>query len=282
MKIKDQTLIKIEEEDIVNGTCFIPTDITSIGNGAFAWCKELESIIIPKGVTSIGDGAFYGCKNLKNLKLPEGLISIANYVFGECKNLEVFTFPENLVYIGFCAFEGCKNLENITIPESVTDIDNYTFYDCKSLKQIQWGNIIYHVKCVDGICMNILHEKKMGLYIIYKCQYFPELDKIVWAVEKDNINAYGETLKDAVRNVEFKLLDRRLISEHVARIKSQGYVTPIDYKLITGAKDTEIIDFLKKKNLSWDSKCTVEDILGFFKGDGYEAFVKALKEYGCI
>ena len=32
--------------------------VTSIGNGAFSWCKSLTNVTIPSSVTSIGDNAF--------------------------------------------------------------------------------------------------------------------------------------------------------------------------------------------------------------------------------
>ena len=45
----------------------IPDGVTSIGNGAFNFCKNLTSITIPDSVTSIGDGAFSFCENLTSV-----------------------------------------------------------------------------------------------------------------------------------------------------------------------------------------------------------------------
>ena len=40
----------------------IPDGVTSIGNGAFRWCRSLTSVTIPNSVTSIGYEAFEYCK----------------------------------------------------------------------------------------------------------------------------------------------------------------------------------------------------------------------------
>ena len=42
----------------IMGAYIVPSTVTSIGNGAFAYCKRFKSIFIPKTVISIGKGAF--------------------------------------------------------------------------------------------------------------------------------------------------------------------------------------------------------------------------------
>ncbi len=42
-------------------------DTKLVYNGAFAWCRRLESITIPKTVTEIENYAFYECENLKTV-----------------------------------------------------------------------------------------------------------------------------------------------------------------------------------------------------------------------
>ncbi|MDE6337032.1 MAG: leucine-rich repeat protein, partial [Muribaculaceae bacterium] len=50
-------------------TVVLPENVTTIGEGAFQGCKNLESVTIP-GVSAIGEGAFYGCDNLTSVLLP--------------------------------------------------------------------------------------------------------------------------------------------------------------------------------------------------------------------
>ncbi len=57
------------------GKLVIPNEIeglpvTSIGRGAFAYCRDLTSIIIPDGVTSIGGAVFIACESLESVTIP--------------------------------------------------------------------------------------------------------------------------------------------------------------------------------------------------------------------
>ena len=54
----------------------LPNSITSIGDMAFSFCKELSSLDIPDGVTSIGAEAFQGCKNLTHITIPNSVSTI--------------------------------------------------------------------------------------------------------------------------------------------------------------------------------------------------------------
>lgn len=48
----------------------------------------LREVVIPNSVTTIGDGAFISCANLETLELPSGLTSIGEYAFNECSSLK--------------------------------------------------------------------------------------------------------------------------------------------------------------------------------------------------
>jgi hypothetical protein len=49
------------------GDYAIPSSVTGIGNGAFAYCSGLTSITIPSSVTGIGPAAFYECSGLTSV-----------------------------------------------------------------------------------------------------------------------------------------------------------------------------------------------------------------------
>ena len=120
----------------------IPNGIQSIGENAFANCKELTSITIPNGVTSIGDYAFYGCESLTGITLPEGVSSIGNGAFSHCKKLMSITIPDSVTSIGMVAFSWCEALPSITIPDGVTSIGSGAFSQCKSLESIVIPNSV--------------------------------------------------------------------------------------------------------------------------------------------
>ena len=111
----------------------IPDGVTSIGRGAFHWCKELTSIMIPDGVTSIGDEAFSCCYSLRSVSIPDGVTSIGDDAFYSCYYLRSITIPGSVTSIGEDAFSQCDRLTSITIPDSVTSIGNRAFSGCSGM-----------------------------------------------------------------------------------------------------------------------------------------------------
>jgi hypothetical protein len=108
-----------------------PSEMTSIGDYAFAGCTDLQGIYIPEGVTSIGDYAFAGCTALYNIHIPEGVTSIGDYTFAGCTALRDIYLPASFLSIGDNAFAGCTSIQdfylNISIPEGVTSIGENAF-----------------------------------------------------------------------------------------------------------------------------------------------------------
>jgi hypothetical protein len=110
-----------------------------LGLGAFAYCKDLTSIVvaednahysskdgilfnktkdtlilyppgrqgsytIPSGVTAIGDRAFRFSAGLTSVIIPEGVKAIGGGAFAYCANLTSVTIPSSVTYIGGGAF----------------------------------------------------------------------------------------------------------------------------------------------------------------------------------
>ena len=65
----------------------IPDSVTSIGDLAFNYCRNLFSVTIPDSVISIGGGAFENCISLANLTIPDSVTSIGNFAFNYCRDL---------------------------------------------------------------------------------------------------------------------------------------------------------------------------------------------------
>ena len=101
--------------------------------GAFAGCKDLKTINIPSSVTTIEAGAFAYCEQLSNVSFEE------NSVLGNIPSTTVRvkfvpgTVTEE-VYVSpfFC----CNSLERISIPNSVKVIENEAFKYCPNLSEV--------------------------------------------------------------------------------------------------------------------------------------------------
>ena len=120
----------------------IPNSVTTIGDGAFRWCKSLISINIPNSVTTIGDRAFAGCESLTSINIPNSVTTIGDEAFSECNSLTSINIPNSVTTIGEGAFSRCKSLTSINIPNSVTTIGEHAFFDCKSLTSINIPNSV--------------------------------------------------------------------------------------------------------------------------------------------
>ena len=114
----------------------IPSDVTSIGNGAFYNCRGLTSITIPDGVISIGESAFRNCYGLFTVTIPNSVVSIGENAFEACFGLTSVTLPNNIAIIRKQTFNGCISLEKIVIPASVEYIYQEAFTGCERLRKV--------------------------------------------------------------------------------------------------------------------------------------------------
>ena len=108
---------------------------TSIGNGAFADCANLTSLVIGNGVTCIGNGAFSDCDSLTSVVIGNGVTSIGNGAFSDCDSL-------TSVVIGNGAFSDCDSFTSVVIGNGVTSIGDGMFSDCDSLTSVEIGDIV--------------------------------------------------------------------------------------------------------------------------------------------
>ncbi|MCD7809343.1 MAG: leucine-rich repeat domain-containing protein, partial [Erysipelotrichaceae bacterium] len=77
--------------------------VTSIGDCAFEH-SDITSVVISNTVKYIGDGAFAYCKNLTSVTIPDSVTNIGDWAFGNCSSLKSITIPSSVLYIGEDAF----------------------------------------------------------------------------------------------------------------------------------------------------------------------------------
>ena len=107
-------------------------NLTTIGEEAFGYCENLESIIIPDGVTELADQLFMTSGRLKSVTFSK-VTKIGTGVFKET-SLESVNL-DGVTEIGGAAFNQSK-LTNLTIPKSVKSIGGEAFSSCSYLKSI--------------------------------------------------------------------------------------------------------------------------------------------------
>lgn len=123
----------------------IPSNVTSIGAGAFAGCSSLTSITIPSSVTNIGTGAFSGCNNL-NITVAASNPNFSaegNILYNKTKTKIIgsgdiaanVTVPNTVTEVGVSAFSGNTNLQRVDIYGTPV-IEDLAFYDCENLDEV--------------------------------------------------------------------------------------------------------------------------------------------------
>lgn len=96
----------------------------------------VRNVIVPDTVTTIGQGAFKDCKNLESIVLPKRLQEIYREAFQNCVKLKSIVLPNTIKKIGISAFEGCSSLSSVTLGTGLREIGIWAFNDCPSLKSI--------------------------------------------------------------------------------------------------------------------------------------------------
>lgn len=141
----ETTCTVVDCDDNASGDLDIPSTldgytVTKIGSMAFAYCRNLSSVIIPDGVTEIGNYAFQGVY-IEYIKIPESVQTIGYGIFNYATNLHSagpIGSGCNIEYgweeqIPTNAFGDCTYLNKIIIPSSITQIGNDVFLYCDQL-----------------------------------------------------------------------------------------------------------------------------------------------------
>lgn len=133
----------IDEELYINGVLVneieIPNTVTSIGQYAFANCKNIISAKIPNTVTNIGKYVFSSCDNLESVNIPDNINRIEEGAFSNTGLISI-NIPNSVTYIGKYAFSGCTNLTEVFLGNSVDSIDYAAFAYCYNIEDIYIHN----------------------------------------------------------------------------------------------------------------------------------------------
>ena len=134
-----------------------------IDSDAF-YAKRLKSLSLPNTILSIGDNAFAYCKNLRDVEIYKtaayqkpALMNIGDGAFKNCRELETLELSDfdNLKTIGTKAFLNCVNYRPIgwwigSLPVSLTSIGDYAFLGCRVYYYQAFNRNITIGKCAIG------------------------------------------------------------------------------------------------------------------------------------
>ena len=111
------------------------SDLHTIGNYAFAYCKDLKFIGIATAET-IGTGAFFSDNAITGNLTLEKVSSIAAKAFQDCSSIEDATLGSRLSSLEEKVFAGCAALNNLIIPQHTSAIKTGALSGCSSLRTI--------------------------------------------------------------------------------------------------------------------------------------------------
>lgn len=113
--------------------------------------KKDKSYEVLEGVTTIGEGAFIRCENLESIVLPNTLTDIMQSAFQNCVNLSSISIPNGVKTICSSAFAHCNEFTTVNIPSSVELIERQAFRDCKKLTTIDVATDNQYYQSIDGV-----------------------------------------------------------------------------------------------------------------------------------
>lgn len=151
----------------------IPSDITSINNGAFRGCSSFRTINIPDDIKTIGDYAFDNCNNVitivfgKGLQDANGLGKLESvsklYFYGTTPPSINFSFTSlQRALIDVYVPKGCVDVyrQNIDFKSFANILEMDEVSEIKDIKVEPFSNKKHTMKYMDGKQIIIEHNKK--------------------------------------------------------------------------------------------------------------------------
>ena len=126
----------------------LPDCLTYIGPWAFAWDRILgqedTTLGLPSNLQTIGKGAFAFVNHHKKLNIPSQVTSIGDYAFMCDYYMEELTFSpgDKKLTIGVAAFAGDNHMKSVDISNRVAQIDRCAFAGCELLEEAYFGDKI--------------------------------------------------------------------------------------------------------------------------------------------
>ena len=247
----------------------LPDTLEIIGSQSFYLCSSLKEITIPTRVTSLGGYAFEGCSGLQEINILGPITIIKDATFRNCVSLTRFVIPDTVKTIGFTAFDYCKGLKEVVIPSSVETISGSAFRGCCSLENVVIPDSVTSMD--NSVFISCTKLEQVTLSANLKSipegtfQYCTSLK----AIEiPDGVTTIGTTAFDgcsALAEVHIPETVTEIINQtfrnctSLTEITIPGSVTVIGHNVFNGCtslKDVTICEGLKRTNTLNFAGCT--------------------------
>lgn len=129
------------QEDMTLG---LPSQLQTIGMGAFAFVNHHKNLNIPSNVTSIGDFAFMCDYYMNNLTFSPGdkKLTIGKAAFFGDNHMKSVDLSNRVAQIDKCAFAGCEMLEEAYFGDKIDTIEGRAFTSLDNVMKIAVENVL--------------------------------------------------------------------------------------------------------------------------------------------
>ena len=133
-----------------------------------------------------------------------------------------------------------------------------------------YQNKKYTMLYVDGYNYLASSTKKIGKYILHRTQRFIGGDlsskQDIYIAELEYVTAHGHTAREAIEDASYKYRQLNTSkTELVEQIKKKGTINIEEYRLLTGACQYGVNEFLKDNNLEGVKEMKIEEVLKLTK-----------------
>ncbi len=118
-------------------TVVLEWGVTSVGDYAFDYCRNLTQVILSDTVTTIGTYAFQNTISLESINLHNGIATIRGGAFAG-SGLTEAVLPNSVTTLGAGVFRGCRSLTSVKLPKYLSTLPDSIFYYCDKLTSVQF------------------------------------------------------------------------------------------------------------------------------------------------
>ncbi len=130
--ITDEVTLYLVPADYEGTTVTVPEGVDAIGNYAFAYNSNIETIVLSSTVTTLNDRAFRDT-SASTVVLNEGLTNISYQAFRNALNVKSVEIPSTVTTISKEAFQN-SGITTLTIPATVKTIE---YGGCRDMKMLE-------------------------------------------------------------------------------------------------------------------------------------------------